>query len=65
MEVSNRSGLGYTHLSRVENDSSVPSPETIRRADFVDLSVTRVMSKNQRRDAQGNRNGDSGFIVAS
>lgn len=31
MEVSNRSQLGYTHLSRIENDSTVPNPATIAK----------------------------------
>ena len=30
-EVSERTGLAYTHLSRVENDSAVPNPATIAK----------------------------------
>jgi transcriptional regulator with XRE-family HTH domain len=44
MEVSNRSQLGYTHLSRIENDSTVPNPATVVKiANVLDADVTLML----------------------
>jgi transcriptional regulator with XRE-family HTH domain len=46
LELSNRTGLGYSHLSRIENESTIPSPETIVRiADEIEGDLTVMLQK--------------------
>jgi transcriptional regulator with XRE-family HTH domain len=43
-DVAQRAGLSGTHLSRIENDSAVPSPETVvRLAEALDGDLTQLL----------------------
>ncbi len=46
MELSNRSTVAYAHLSRIENESTIPNPETIVKiANEIDGDLTLMLQK--------------------
>ncbi len=46
LEVSNRTKIAYSHLSRIENESTIPNPETIvKLADVLDGDLTVMLQK--------------------
>jgi len=46
LELSNRTGLAYSHLSRIENESTVPSPDTIVKiAEEIGGDITLMLNK--------------------
>ena len=45
-ELSERSKVAYAHLSRIENESTIPSPETIVKiATAIDGDLTLMLQK--------------------
>ena len=46
LDLSIRSGVAYSHLSRIENESTIPSPETIVKiADQLEGDLTLMLQK--------------------
>lgn len=46
MDLSNRAKVAYSHLSRIENESTVPNPETIvKLARALDGDLTLMLQK--------------------
>jgi len=46
LELSTRSAVAYSHLSRIENESTIPSPETIVKiADQLEGDLTLMLQK--------------------
>ena len=48
LELSTRSGVAYAHMSRIENESTIPSPDTIVKiCDVIDGDLTLMLHKAQ------------------
>src|SRR5262245_49342104 len=46
LELSTNSGVAYAHLSRIENDNTIPSPDTIvKLSDAIDGDITVMLYK--------------------
>jgi transcriptional regulator with XRE-family HTH domain len=46
LELSTRSGVAYAHMSRIENESTIPSPDTIVKiCDVIDGDLTVMLQK--------------------
>jgi transcriptional regulator with XRE-family HTH domain len=46
LDLSTRSGVAYSHLSRIENESTIPNPETIVKiADQLEGDLTLMLQK--------------------
>jgi transcriptional regulator with XRE-family HTH domain len=45
-ELSTRSGVAYAHMSRIENESTIPNPDTIVKiCDVIDGDLTVMLQK--------------------